>query len=203
MGNLSSKPQQEFQRRRCCLGRRRGQCLYRQLNRSAHRCGFRGGGRARDCVCLAVVVRRHSRNDAATEQRRSRSGPRGADADVAARRAGRAAAGRVLPARLRALPAHAQVRALSQPRRRVGAQGPQALLPLAGLRVRQVHAHCGTAARDGGAGGAAQAAGTGGERGARARPPLHAAAAAPDHPQPPGAAGGCRVSSRRSRRDLP
>uniref|UniRef100_A0A2K5TKG6 Doublesex and mab-3 related transcription factor 3 n=1 Tax=Macaca fascicularis TaxID=9541 RepID=A0A2K5TKG6_MACFA len=55
--------------------------------------------------------------------------------------------------------AHAQVRALPQPRRTVLAQGPQALLPLQGLHLREVHPHNRAAAGHGCAGGAAPAAG--------------------------------------------
>uniref|UniRef100_A0A8C0RWB7 DMA domain-containing protein n=1 Tax=Canis lupus familiaris TaxID=9615 RepID=A0A8C0RWB7_CANLF len=58
-----------------------------------------------------------------------------------------------------ALAAHAQVRALPQPRRAVLAQGPQALLPLQGLHLREVHPHHRAAAGHGRAGGAAPAAG--------------------------------------------
>lgn len=70
------------------------------------------------------------------------------------------------------VPADPQVRALPQPRSGVCAQGPQALLPLEGLPVRQVHAHRRAPARHGGAGGAAQATGAGRERGARVTAPL-------------------------------
>jgi hypothetical protein len=58
-----------------------------------------------------------------------------------------------------ALAAHAQVRALPEPRGAVLAQGPQALLSLQGLHLREVHPDHRAAAGDGGAGGAAQAAG--------------------------------------------
>ena len=60
------------------------------------------------------------------------------------------------------------MRSLPEPRRGVRAQGPQALLPLEGLHVRQVHPDRRTPARHGGAGGAEAAAGAGGERGPRA-----------------------------------
>lgn len=63
---------------------------------------------------------------------------------------------------------------MQEPRRGLRAQGPQALLPLEGLRVRQVHPDRGEAAGDGRAGGAQEAAGPGGERGPGAAPPLPA-----------------------------
>ncbi len=85
-----------------------------------------------------------------------------------------------LPARLGPLPADTQVRALPQPRRGVGAQGPQTLLSLAWLYVRQVHADRRAAAGDGGAGRAAQATGAGGKWGARARAALRAQRAPAD-----------------------
>lgn len=66
------------------------------------------------------------------------------------------------------LPADPQVRPLPQPRRRVSTQGPQAFLPLAGLRVCQVHPDRRAPARHGRPGGAAQAAGPGRKRGPRA-----------------------------------
>lgn len=78
--------------------------------------------------------------------------------------AGRDPAG-VLPEGLRALPADAQVRQVPQPRGRLGAQGPQALLPMARLCVRQVHPDRRKAEGDGSSGRAEEAAGPGGERG--------------------------------------
>lgn len=69
-------------------------------------------------------------------------------------RTGSRAAERVGHGGLR-LPTDAQVRPLSQPRRRIGAQGPQALLPLAGLRLCQVHSDRRAPARHGCPGGAA------------------------------------------------
>jgi hypothetical protein len=44
------------------------------------------------------------------------------------------------------------VREMPQPRRGVSPEGPQAVLPVAGLRLRQVHPHRGTAAGNGRAG---------------------------------------------------
>lgn len=86
---------------------------------------------------------------------------------------------RVQPGAGARVPAHPEVRQVQEPRRGVGAEGPQALLPLAGLRVRKVHADRGEAARHGRAGGAAAAAGSGGERGAGPAPAV------------PGIRGGC------------
>lgn len=51
------------------------------------------------------------------------------------------------------------MRAVPEPRRAVVAQRSQALLPLQGLHLREVHPHHREAARHGGAGGAPQAAG--------------------------------------------
>lgn len=68
------------------------------------------------------------------------------------------------PARRGQVPAHPEVCPLQEPRRGVRAQRPQALLPLEGLYVRQVHPDRREAAGDGGAGGAAAAAGAGRER---------------------------------------
>lgn len=56
-------------------------------------------------------------------------------------------------------PEDPQVRAVQEPRRAVVAQRSQALLPLQGLHLREMHPHHRAAARHGGAGGAAQAAG--------------------------------------------
>lgn len=61
------------------------------------------------------------------------------------------------------LPADTQMRPLSQPWRRVGTQGPQTLLPLAGLRLCQVHPDRRAPARHGCPGGAAPATGPGRE----------------------------------------
>ena len=52
-----------------------------------------------------------------------------------------------------------QVCAVQEPRGAVVAQGPQTLLPLQGLHLREVHPHHRAAARHGGAGGAPPAAG--------------------------------------------
>ena len=58
-----------------------------------------------------------------------------------------------------ASPADPQVRAVQEPRGAVVAEGPQALLPLQGLHLREVHPHHRAAARHGRAGGAPPAAG--------------------------------------------
>lgn len=76
------------------------------------------------------------------------------------------------------------MRAVPQPRRRLGAQGPQALLSLAGLCLCQVHPDRGAAASDGGPGGAEEAAGSGGERGPRAGPHVPGASRATGPPGP-------------------
>ena len=51
----------------------------------------------------------------------------------------------------------------------LGCAGTQAILPVAGLPVCQVHPHRGAPAGDGGPGGAAEAAGAGGDRGQATR----------------------------------
>lgn len=53
---------------------------------------------------------------------------------------------------------NSKVRSLQEPRRGVRAEGAQALLPLEGLRLRQVHAHRRAAARHGGPGNVSPAA---------------------------------------------
>lgn len=66
------------------------------------------------------------------------------------------------------IPSHAQVRALPQSRRCVGAKRTQTLLPLERLHVRKVHPHRREAASDGRASGAPQTAGAGRKRSAGA-----------------------------------
>jgi len=68
-------------------------------------------------------------------------------------------------ARGQELPTQPEVCALQESQCGFGSEGPQALLPLARLRVRQVRFDRGEAARHGGAGGAAEAAGAGGAAG--------------------------------------
>jgi hypothetical protein len=91
--------------------------------------------------------------------------------DVPAPGAGRHPA-RLFLAGLRALPAHPEVRPLSQPRRRVGAQGTQEILSMARLQLRQVHPDRRATEGDGGPSRPPEATSPRGERGQRAGHPL-------------------------------
>lgn len=73
-----------------------------------------------------------------------------------------AASGALPPAGGQELPAQPEMRPLQESRTGFCSQGPQTLLPLAGLRMCEVRVNRGASARHGGAGGAAEAAGAGG-----------------------------------------